>query len=229
MIRDVFLDIDDTLLDFHGGEKRALTKSFAAMGLAVTPAILSRYSAINLSQWKLLEKGETTRAHLLVHRFRLLFEELGVNADPEAMQNRYEYELGLCHDFLPGAEKLLADLKQEGCRLYLASNGTTAVQEPRIRATGLDRICDGIFLSQQLGVDKPSKAFFEKAFAAIPDFDPQKAIILGDSLTSDILGGINAGIKTCWYDLHATGLHGEIKPDYIICSLEEFLPLLQQI
>ncbi len=229
MIHHVFLDIDDTLLDFHKGERRALTRSLQSMGLEVNDEILARYSVINLSQWKLLERGETTRARLLVHRFRILFAELGISADPEKMQATYEYELGLCHDFLPGARQLLSDLRERGYRLYVVSNGTTVVQTPRIKASGLDRYMDGIFLSEELGADKPSPVFFEKVFAAIPDFNPAHAIVLGDSLTSDVLGGIRAGIKTCWFDLQGRGLSGEIKPDYVIDRLSQFVHLLEKI
>lgn len=229
MIRDVFLDIDDTLLDFHRAEAEALRTTLLQMGLDPTEQVLCRYSQINLSQWKLLEEKKITRERLLVRRFELLFEEIGLCADADRTQWIYERELGKRSYFLPGARELLDCLKAEGYRLYLASNGTTVVQEPRIKSAALDRWCQGIFLSEALGCDKPQKAFFDVCFASIPDFCPARAIILGDSLSSDIAGGINAGIKTCWFNSKGQTLKGEIRPDYEIRTLEEFPPLLKQL
>lgn len=229
MIRDIFLDIDDTLLDFHRAEAEALRETFLIMGLEPTVATMRRYSEINLSQWKLLELKQITRERLLVRRFELLFEEVGLCADADRTQWVYERELGKRSYFLPGAKELLDRLKAEGYRLHLASNGTTVVQEPRIRSAALDQWCQGIFLSEAIGCDKPQKAFFDACFAAIPDFCPAHAIILGDSLSSDIAGGINAGIKTCWFNPKGQPLKGEIKPDFEIHTLEEFPALLKTL
>lgn len=229
MIRDVFLDIDDTLLDFHRAEAEALSTTLLQMGLEPTEHVLRRYSQINLSQWKLLEEKKITRERLLVRRFELLFEEMGLRADADRTQWVYERELGKRSYFLPDAEDLLRELKAAGYRLHLASNGTTVVQEPRIQSARLDTYCEGIFLSEAIGCDKPQKAFFDACFAAIQDFCPENAIILGDSLSSDIAGGINAGIKTCWFNPKGITPVGTVSPDYQISSLLEFLPLLKSL
>ena len=229
MIRDVFLDLDDTILDFGRAEHEALSATMTQMGLTPTPEIILLYNRINLFHWKLLEKGEITRARLLVRRFEVFYGEIGVTADAVRTQAIYEYELGKRSYFLEGAEQMLRDLKEKGYRLYLASNGTTVVQRPRIRQAGLASYFDGIFLSEAIGADKPSAAFFDACFAQIPDFDPTRAIILGDSLSSDILGGHNAGIRTCWYNPHAKEPVGEVTPDFAIASLDEFVPLLESI
>ena len=227
MIRDVFLDVDDTILDFGRAEREALASALSQMGVGVTDARIQKYHEVNLAHWQMLERGEITRERLLVRRFEKFFESVGVFANAEKTQRVYEYELGRRSYFLEGAEALLETLRTEGYRIFLASNGTTVVQAPRIKASGLDRICHGIFLSEEIGCDKPQKEFFDACFSRIEDFSPENAIILGDSLSSDILGGKNAGIKTCWFNPKNKPLMGEIVPDFEISKLSDFLKILK--
>lgn len=227
MIRDVFLDVDDTILDFGRAEQEALSSALTQMGVRVTPERLRCYHEVNVAHWQMLERGEITRERLLVRRFEKFYEQIGVKADAEKTQRVYEYELGCRSYFLEGAEDLLEALRQGGHRIYLASNGTTAVQAPRIKASGLDRICHGIFLSEEIGCDKPQRSFFDACFAKIEDFVPENAIILGDSLSSDIAGGKNAGIKTCWFNPQRRPLTGKVKPDFEISALFEFLDIVR--
>ncbi len=229
MIKDVFLDLDDTILDFQRAEREALAATLNQMGVTPTPERVQSYHEINLKHWKMLERGEITRERLLVRRFEVFFESVGVVADADRTQRVYEYELGLRSYFIEGAKEMLDELKAAGYRLYLASNGTTVVQTPRIRAAALTSYFDGIFLSEAIGCDKPSRAFFDACFAEIRDFSPEQAIILGDSLSSDIAGGRNAGIQTCWFHPAGTPPTGGIKPDHQIFALSEFLPLLKSL
>ena len=175
----------------------------------------------------LLEDLQAQEERLLVRRFEEFYRRIGVNADAERTQRIYEYELGCRSYYLDGAEALLKALVQGGYRIYLASNGTTVVQSPGIKASGLDRICHGIFLSEAIGCDKPQKAFFDACFESIENFVPENAIILGDSLSSDIAGGRNAGIKTCWFNPKKLPLTGDVIPDYEISELSEFLEILK--
>ena len=227
MIRNVFLDVDDTILDFGRAEREALASALSQMGVPVNDESVKCYHEVNLAHWQMLERGEITRERLLVRRFEKFFESVGVFANAEKTQRVYEYELGRRSYFLEGAEALLEALKAGGYRIFLASNGTTVVQAPRIKASGLDRICHGIFLSEEIGCDKPQKEFFDACFARIEDFSPGNAIILGDSLSSDILGGKNAGIKTCWFNPQNKPLTGEILPDFEISKLSDFFEILK--
>ena len=227
MIRDIFLDVDDTILDFERAEREALASALSQMGVEVNEEALHCYHEVNLAHWKMLERGEITRERLLVRRFEEFYKRIEVNADAERTQRIYEYELGCRSYYLDGAEALLESLVQGGYRIYLASNGTTVVQSPRIKASGLDRICHGIFLSEAIGCDKPQKAFFDACFESIGDFVPENAIILGDSLSSDIAGGRNAGIKTCWFNPKKIPLTGDVTPDFEISELSEFLEILK--
>lgn len=228
MIKFVFLDLDETLLDFHRAEAVGLEKTLSDFDVACDEAVKSRFSVINLAQWKRLERGELTRAEVKLRRFELLLEELGVVRDAEAIRVRYEEYLSKGHYFLPGAEALL-DALWGKYKLYIASNGTTAVQQGRIKSANIARYFDAIFFSEDMGYVKPQKEFFDACFRTIPDFDPTQAIILGDSLTSDIRGGINAGIKTCWFNPNGIQNGGITQPDFEIRTLAEFPELLESL
>ncbi|MGM9538995.1 MAG: YjjG family noncanonical pyrimidine nucleotidase [Candidatus Onthomonas sp.] len=228
MVRFVFLDLDDTLLDFHRAEATALTRTFDRLDLPHTPEIAARYSAINLRHWELLEEGRITREQVLVGRFRQLFGELGVDADPWTAQECYEHFLSQGHWFLPGAPELLETLAPR-YRLYLASNGTTVVQQGRIQSAGIAPYFQEIFLSQQIGADKPSPAFFDACFARIPDFDPAQAVMVGDSLTSDMRGGLAAGIRTCWFNPHHKLPRADIPVDREFDALEQLPAVLETL
>ena len=228
MIKHLFLDLDDTVLDFHLAERIALRGTFLEIGLEPTDSAMASYSRINRGCWERLERGELTREQVLTLRFALLFEELSVSASPERTQQIYEYRLSLEHPFMEGGKELLDELYGK-YKLYIASNGTAAVQDRRISDTGIAGYFDGIFISQRIGYNKPAKEFFDGCFAQIPNFDPTEAMIVGDSLSSDILGGINAGIKTCYFNQRGIENASGIKPDYEIRTLSELSPLLDRL
>ncbi len=226
MTEFLFLDMDDTILDFHKAEELALQATLKHFGLEPTAAVCARYSQINLEHWQALERRELTRQQVLLGRFAQLFRELGVQADAEAVAREYEQNLSKGHYFLPGAEEAVRRLSAK-YKLYLASNGTARVQHPRLESAGLGKYFRDIFISEEMGADKPSRDYFESCFARIPGFDPSRAMIVGDSLTSDIRGGINAGIATCWVNpRHAPC--GDIRPDYEIEGLSQLEALLEQ-
>lgn len=224
----LFFDLDDTLLDFHKAEAWALRQALRRSGVEPTDAIAARYSEINQSQWELLEEQKITRQQVLVRRFQLLFQELGVNASCEKTQECYENMLAKGHDFMPGAQELLETLKGK-YEMYLVSNGTAMVQDARLRDSGMEQYFKGIFISERVGVDKPQKEFFDRSFAAIPVFDPGQAMIIGDSLTSDIRGGNNAGIQTCWYNPKHKPRRADIHVDYEISELMALPKLLDTL
>lgn len=224
----LFFDLDDTLLDFHKAEAWALRQALRRSGIEPNDAVVARYSEINQSQWELLEEQKLTREQVLIRRFQLLFQELGVDASCEETQHCYENMLAKGHDFMPGAPELLETLKGK-YQLYLVSNGTAMVQDCRLRDSGIEKYFQGIFISERVGVDKPQKAFFDRSFATIPDFDPSQAMMIGDSLTSDIRGGNNAGIFTCWYNPKHKPRREEIHVDYEIADLMELPKLLETL
>lgn len=229
MIKYVLLDIDDTLLDFGKAEAAAIKKTFERIGIPATDEVIARYSEINNAQWSALEKGELTRQQVLVRRFDILFEELGIKDVPSEMaQASYEYLLGIGHYFIDGAVELLEALKDK-YKLYIVSNGTACVQDSRLASAGIAPYFKDIFISERIGADKPSREFFDRAFSRIEGFEREKAIIVGDRLSSDILGGINAGITTCWFNPKRLPPDPDIPADYEIHALDELPELLKNL
>lgn len=228
MIRFLFLDLDDTILDFHKAERIALSKTIGDFGVEPTEDVLSRYHVINKWHWEQLELGTMTRDEVLVKRFAMLFEERGIDVDAVAVARAYEQNLSIGHYFLPGAEETVDALSKK-YRLFLASNGTASVQKGRMTSANLYRFFEKVFVSQEIGHNKPSLAYFNACFAQIPDFDPAEAIMVGDSLSSDIQGGINAGIKTCWVNPDHAAPKAGIVPDFEIEALHQLPDLLERI
>lgn len=228
MFEFLLIDLDDTILDFHMQEKVAIQKTLSDVGIVPTQENCTLYSQINDAHWKRLEKGEITRQQVIHGRFEELFAILGVSADVEATAIGYTENLAMGHYFLPGAQEALASLCKN-YRLFLVSNGTTHVQERRLQSAGIGKYFEKIFISQEIGINKPAKGFFDYCFAQIPGFDPAKAMIVGDSLSSDILGGKNAGIATCWVNPNKKQAPADLQPDYQIASLSQLLPLLQSV
>ena len=228
MFEILFLDLDDTILDFKKAERIAISKTIRDFGLEPTEEVLHRYHLINKWHWEQLELGKLTREEVLQNRFGALFAEFGVTADQAACARAYEQNLSIGHYFLPGAEETV-DYLSKHYRLFLTSNGTASVQKGRMTSANLYRFFEKVFVSQEIGHNKPSRAYFDGCIAQIPGFDPKKTIIVGDSLSSDIKGGINAGIATCWVNpAHAPGRE-DIRPDYEIEYLNQLPALLESL
>lgn len=228
MIEFLFLDLDDTILDFGAAEHAAIAETFREIGIEPNDKNLKRYGEINKACWQSMERGEIQRDEVLTKRFELFFGELGFDGSPAKTQDLYAYKLSLEHPFMEGGQELLSKLYGK-FKMYIASNGIAIVQDRRIRDTGIAKYFDGIFISQRIGHNKPSREFFDACFATIEGFDPSRAIIVGDSLTSDISGGKNAGILTCYFNPKKKQNTTDIIPDYEISSLAELLPLLERL
>ena len=227
MIEFLLLDLDDTILDFHKAERIALSKTIRDFGLEPREEVLELYHKINKWHWEQLELGVMTRDQVLVGRFDRLFQELGMEVDAAACMKRYEHNLSIGHYFLPGAEEAVKKL-HEKYRLFLVSNGTATVQHGRLTSAGLYPYFEQVFISQNIGYNKPDKAYFDRCFERIPGFAPEKALMVGDSLTSDIKGGINAGLKTVWVNPEHKKC-GDICPDYEIEGLSQLEALLEEL
>ncbi len=193
----VLIDGDNTLLDFDAAQAQALGRTMEARGLSPTPEALARYAGINQALWDAYARGEIDRERLRAERFRRFGAWLGWRGDPAAWDREYMAALGECGALLPGAVELLAALKPH-CRVGLASNGSTQVQRQRLEGSPLLPYLDGVFLSQEMGVNKPEAAFFHRAMAALGAV-PERTVMVGDDLLSDIQGAVNAGIDSIWY------------------------------
>lgn len=228
MVEWLFLDLDNTILDFDKAEYIALGKTLGHFGLEPTEEVRSCYRRINKEHWLRLERKELTRQQVLVGRFETLFREYGICAAGEACAAVYETNLSQGHYFLPGALEALERLHKK-YRLFLASNGTARVQAGRLDSANIRHYFEGIFISQEMGADKPSPDYFNSCFRRIPGIDPAKAMMVGDSLSSDILGGKNAGMLTCWINRHQETPDPAIAPDYEIESIAQLDALLESL
>ena len=178
---------------------------------------LGRYPAINRRYWESLERGEITKPELLVRRFQDFFRGEGLAVDAEAFNAAYQSRLGTTAVPRDDSVELVRSLRGR-VRQYAVSNGTVIAQTRKLRRSGLDALMDGVFLSEKLGAEKPDAAFFDAVFAAIGPVERREVMIVGDSLTSDIRGGRNAGIVTCWYS--PEGGASDL-PDHTIRDLRE--------
>lgn len=228
MYKFLFLDLDETILDFHKAEHIAVSKAFQDCGVEPTEPTIALYSRINIDFWERLERGEVSREQVKLGRFEETFRQLGIQADARRCAEDYERLLGIGHYFLPGAEAAVHSLAEK-YRLFLASNGTASVQAGRLTSAKLYPYFEKVFVSEELGVNKPSKAFFDRCFAQIPDFDPRQTLMVGDSLSSDIRGGNNAGIATCWVNRRGAARPTEPHVDYEITALSELEGLLERL
>ena len=220
-------DIDGTILNFEKAEKRAIRTLFEKFNLGeCTDEMLSHYIEINKKYWKLLECGEMEKERILVERFEEFFEKEGIRTDVAAEFNKaYQLALGDTIAFNDDALEIIKAQKKN-YQIIIVTNGTAIAQKKKLERSGLDKIADNIFISEEVGYEKPSIHFFERVIAKAGMDDVSQAVIIGDSLTSDIQGGANAGIDTCWYNPKEEVNDTNLKPTYIIKNLHELCEIV---
>lgn len=225
-ITTLLWDVDGTLLDFDYSMRCSLRKCFHTIGQPLTEEMIRRYSQINDGYWKRLERGEITKAELLVGRFRDFFAEYGLTGiDEKAFLKEFQEGLGHNYAFVDDALTLLKSL-QGRYRQYVVTNGVTATQMNKLKLSGLSEVMDGIFISETIGCAKPSPAFFDYCMEQLEEKNRERILIIGDSMTSDILGGIQAGIKTCWYNPEEKPHTYNYKADHEISVLQQLYEVL---
>ena len=229
MYRYLLVDLDDTLLDFRRSERVSLAAAMRRYGLPVTGEALSAYSRINISWWQRLERGEITREEVFPGRFREFLRVMGSDADPVAMGEFYEKGLETCAFVLPGTFAALRTLRREGRRIYAASNGSVRVQRSRLRLSGVGKLLDGVFISEEIKREKPEEEFFLEVFSRIPGLKKEECVMIGDSLTSDIAGAARAGLLSVWIRRPGTPAPEGIRPDHTVSSFSEVPLLLRRI
>lgn len=216
----ILFDADGTLFDFLRCEDIAIRATFADFQIEPTDALVESYSAINDSLWKMLERGEIEKSVLLYHRFELFCDKHGFIRDAKAMAKKYMNELSEQVFFLDGAKELCASLSGK-VRMYIVTNGVEFIQKNRYKKSGLEKYFDGMFISGEIGYEKPSAKYFDAVSEKIPDFSKENTLIVGDSLTSDIRGGINYGLDTCWYEPSGRSAPADMDITYIARSFDD--------
>lgn len=204
-IKILIWDIDGTVLNFLEAEKAAIRTGFKRFNMGeCTDEMLANYSRINREYWQKLERGEMEKADILVNRYKDFFSMYGLDVSlAESFNDNYQVDLGDTVCFNDNSYELIEELNGR-FKQYCATNGTKIAQYKKLRVSGLDKLFSANFISDEIGYEKPSKEFFDFALEKIREdygeFSKDEVLIIGDSLTSDIKGGNNAGIKTCWYN-----------------------------
>lgn len=225
--RNLLFDLDDTLLDFSAAEKQALPKIFETLDVELTDEVRTKYKEINLRLWQELEEGAITREQLMAGRFAITLKHFGIEVDGKAVDARYRGFLAESKVFVEGAFDLIQQLSKD-CDLYIVSNGISETQYTRLHHTGLYPYFKGIFVSEETGYQKPMKPFFDYVFERITNFDVKETIIIGDSFSADIVGGVGAGIDTCWLNPSKRQNTTTIQPTYEIQKLIQLQAILNR-
>ena len=225
-IDTVFIDLDNTLLDFYAIEDHILGKALSMNGITPTPEVIARYQDINVAQWLLLEQGELELEEVGVRRFELLVNEINPAVDAKVLSDTYDHLMEDECFLVPGAEALLQELRSQ-YRLCLVTNGVGEVQHNRIHKCGLEDYFDAIFVSSDLGCVKPSADFFEACFAALGGVDAARSVMIGDGINADVRGGIQMGMRTIWFNPWGHENNTEWHPDAEIVSLKDVPALLE--
>lgn len=228
MIKVILWDVDGTLLDFLAAEREAIRKCFEVFSLGeCTDEMIGRYSKINKGYWERLERGEISKPEVLTGRFKDFFAAEGIVTDcAEDFNKEYQLRLGDTICFCDNGYELVKALKGQ-FKQYVVTNGTKVAQDKKLSKSGLIDLFDDVFISEVLGVEKPGAAFFERVWEKIGTYDKSEILIVGDSLTSDMKGGNNAGIKCCWYNPKQAENDKGVRVDYEIDNLQKLAEILK--
>jgi 2-haloacid dehalogenase len=222
----LLFDADGTLFDYDRAEALALEKTFAHLNLLFTPQVVDVYRPINAGLWQRFEAGQIAPAHLRTQRFADLFAALGLAADAEHFSRLYLASLAEEGVLFPGAEAVVRRLAGL-YHLAIITNGLAEVQHSRLDRSSIKDCFEVLAISEELGAAKPAPRFFELLFARLGGVSKPAVLVIGDSLSSDIQGGINFGIDTCWYNPAHLPSDPARPATYSIARLEELLPLLE--
>lgn len=221
----ILFDADNTLLDFDRSEKSAFFDTFESYNITATPEMYSRYNKINDEMWKALEKGQIKKDEIGKARYKKFLSEFNLPLDPSEVNEKYLSNLQGKHFVIPGALEILSTLSKTH-ELYIVTNGIYKVQKKRLSNSGIMQYIKDYFVSEKIGHAKPSKQYFDYVEKNIAGFTKDRAIVIGDSLTSDIKGANNANIKSCWYNPKGTENKTDAVPDYEISSLNQLFDIL---
>lgn len=223
----ILWDLDQTILDFKKSQDYALRYSFNKLGLEIDDEIAALYNDINNSYWKRLERGEIGKEEIHKGRFKTLFEQIGITGmTAEEIEEVYQPALGSVFFFQDEADKLIMQLRKKGFKQYIITNGFNKTQANKVHISGLDKMVGGVFVSEIIGCPKPQKEYFDACLARMDGVSSYECIVVGDSLTSDIQGGANAGIATCWYNPAEYPNFLGLPIDYEIRDLWELINIL---
>lgn len=225
----LLMDVDNTLLDFGSAERQALADTMAHYELPCDAAACDTYHQVNDKLWQSLAKGELSRSKLFAVRFARFLQAMGLpdNGKSREMNDFYEEQLSLHPDTIPGALTALDELA-EVATLAAVSNGSARVQAARIHDSGIGKFLDGVYISEKVGVNKPSAKMFDYALRDLGITDRSRVLVVGDDLNADIKGGRNAGLDTCWVNFSGAENTTGIEPKHTVTSFEELYRIVME-
>jgi YjjG family noncanonical pyrimidine nucleotidase len=210
----LWFDADNTLFNYNKAESTALLKSFTLHDLTFDESYMDVYRRINQNLWHALEKQEISQEILRVRRFEQFLEAIKISGPAGQLAVTYIEQLGLCTDLVDGAYEVLDALHQKS-KIAIVTNGLTAVQRSRLDLSPIKPFISELIISEEIGAAKPHVAFFEIASARTGNPPRSEVLIIGDSLSSDMQGGVNYGIDTCWFNPG-----GEVRPQSLALTYE---------
>ena len=221
----LLFDADGTLFDYGKAEAYALRTTFEQMGLPHNPGHAETYARINARIWLDFEKGLISAELLRTERFELLFQVIGIECDAHRFSERYLKNLADASELIEGAEETLRALYGKA-GLMLITNGLKDVQRSRLAKSAIGHYFADVIISEEVGAAKPDGRIFDVAFASMGGPRKQEVLIIGDSLTSDMQGGDEYGIDTCWFNPERRPLDSDVRIKYEIARLQELLSVL---
>ena len=221
----VLLDLDNTLIDFNECARHSIMNIFEELGFSYTEKVFETFICENVKIWKRLEKGEITKAELRANRWNIILGKLGIEYDGTIIEEKFENGVAQGAYAVEGAYELL-DYLYPKYELYIVSNGFRFVQESRLKIGDFRKYFKDIFLSEDIGVQKPAKEFFDYCFEKLEQPKKEDVILIGDSLSADIIGGLNYGIDCIWFNKNGDKLPESIEPTFIIDRLKEIENIL---
>ncbi len=221
----LLIDLDNTLIDFNECARHSIINAFGELGFDYSPKVFETFIEENVRIWKRLEKGEITKPQLRADRWNIILGKLGIDYDGTILEAMFENGVAEYACPVEGAYDLLDYLKGK-YKLFIVSNGFRFVQESRLKIGNFEKYFDGVFVSEDIGIPKPAKEFFDYCFEKLGNPSKDDTLLIGDSLSADITGGINYGIDTIWFNKNGDTLPKSIEPTYIVNSLNEIMNIL---
>ena len=224
----ILFDADNTLLDFDAAERKALAETLAQYNIEPSNETVEKYRTINEGLWRQLEKGQIRREKLMNERFTRFLKEIGVSGSGAEMNRYYLNQLSTHPDLMPGNVLDVLHELAEVATMAIVTNGFDKVQSRRVKESGIAAFMEEVFVSERSDSEKPNRKIFDTALRTLGVENREHVLMVGDSLSSDIQGGINAGLDTCWLNRNHVENPGQISPTYEIESLEQLYPIVME-
>lgn len=225
MITTILMDVDNTLLDFNVCAQQSIEGACNEAGITYTDDMYHAFMDVNQMLWNRIEKGTLTRAQLYAMRWNLVFERIGLGMPGDVFEKAYSARLATSHYPVDGARDILTYLSAK-YTLCVASNAPYERQSDRLRRAGFLPYFAHVFVSEDLGFYKPSRSFFDACFDRLGNIKKENVVLIGDSLTADVAGGRDYGIKTCWFRYDKASLPADAQADYAVGALAEIKDIL---